>query len=68
MTKQECAVIMAYTGVTMLKGDDLRMFYGYVERICGRPIMTHELVSSEVLKEIEEKSKPDFIRLCSEAI
>lgn len=68
MTKQECAVIMAYTGATMLKGDDLGMFYEYVERICGRPIMTHELVSSEVLKEIEEKSKPDFIRLCSEAI
>ena len=68
MTKQECTVIMAYTGVTTLKGDDLRMFYRYVESICGRPIMTHELVSSEVLKEIEEKSRPDFIRLCSEAI
>ena len=68
MTKQECAVIMAYTGVAMLKGDDLGLFYKYIEHICERPILTHELASEKVMNEIEEKSKPDFIRLCSQAI
>ena len=38
MTKRECAVIMAFTGVCMLKGDDLKYFYEYVFEIMGRPI------------------------------
>ena len=67
MTKQECAVIMAYTGVIMLKGNDLGIFYEYIEHICGRPIFTHELSSKKTLNEIEEKSKSDFLRLCSQA-
>ena len=52
----------------MLKGDDLGLFYKYIEHICERPILTHELASEKVMNEIEEKSKPDFIRLCSQAI
>ena len=67
MTKQECAVVMAYTGAVMLRGDDLDIFYKYIQRICGRPILTHELASEEMMNEIKEKSKPDFIRLCSQA-
>lgn len=33
MTKKECAVVMAYTGATMLAGDDLYFFYDYLEQI-----------------------------------
>lgn len=29
MTIRECAVVMAYTGVTMLAGDNLGEFYRY---------------------------------------
>ena len=29
MTKQECAVVMAYTGTVMLTGDNLGIYYKY---------------------------------------
>ena len=52
MTKQECAVVMAYTGTAMLQGDDLWLFYEYIAKICGRPIWTCELAQAEVQNEI----------------
>ena len=66
MTNQEKAIVMAYTGKAMLVGDKLDIFYKYIEKICGRPIWTHELADKAVWDEIEEKSKPDFIELCKE--
>lgn len=65
MTKRECAIVMAYTDAAMLKDDDLKYFYDYLEEIFGRKIYTHEI--PELADEITEKSKPDFIRLCAEA-
>lgn len=66
MTKEECAIIMAYTGYTMLRGDDLNFFYEYVTKIIGRPVWTHEL--ADMAEEIQEKSRQDYNRLCSEAV
>lgn len=62
MTDKERAVIMAYTGVTMLTGDKFRIFHEYVDNVLGRPIMTHELPF--LANEIKGKSRDDFIRLC----
>lgn len=62
MTDREKAIVMAYTGVCMLKGDKIRIFYAYAEGILGRPITTHELV--DLADEIKEKSKDDFMKLC----
>jgi len=62
MTDQEKAVVMAYTGVCMLTGYKFRIFHKYVEKIMGRPIMTHEM--GILSKEIKEKAKADFIELC----
>ena len=67
MTKQECAVVMAYTGTVMLTGDNLGIYYKYLEKILGRPVWTHELALKEVQKEIKEKSLNDFLTLCKEA-
>lgn len=64
MTDQEKAIVMAYTGVAMLSGDKFSIFHKYIEDICGRPIWTHELANANVINEIKEKSKPDFLRLC----
>jgi hypothetical protein len=61
MTKHEAAVIMAYTGVCTLVGDDLEYFYKYVYGILGKPIWTHEFPKYFDL--IKEKSKPDFIKI-----
>lgn len=45
MTDKEKAIVMAYTGVTMLKGKKIDVFYKYVAEIMGRPVFTHEVSS-----------------------
>ncbi len=65
MTKIECAIVSAYTGVNMLEGEDLRWFYRYVAELFGRPVYTHELPM--LSDEIKKRSKKDFLRLCEEA-
>lgn len=62
MTKRECAIVTAYTGIVMLTGNDLGIYYKYVEEKIGRPVYTHEMY--EFADEIKEKSKADFIELC----
>lgn len=62
MTDKEKAIVMAYTGVVMLKGDKIHIFYKYVEKIMGRPILTHEM--AQLATKIKEKSKDDFMALC----
>lgn len=65
MTKHECAVIMAFTGVAMLKPDDLGYFYDYIQNIIGRPIYTHELAA--YADQIKENARNDFVMLCATA-
>lgn len=65
MTKHECAVIMAFTGVTMLCGKDLNIFYEYVTKILHRKVYTHEM--SIMSEEIKEAARNDFIKLCRNA-
>lgn len=64
MTDKERAIVMAYTGITMLKGDKLSIFHKYIEDILGRPVWTHELADRAVWEEIKEKSRKDFLDLC----
>lgn len=64
MTDKEKAIIMAHTGRCMLTGDKFQIFHEYIEDIMGRPIMTHEIGFLE--DEIKEKSKADFIALCTD--
>lgn len=65
MTDHERAIITAYTGITMLAGDKFQIFHKYIEDILGRPVFTHELADPAVWEEIKEKSKKDFLELCS---
>lgn len=67
MTKHELAVIMAYTGLVTLTGEDFGIFHKYVEDLMGRPVYTHEFASRIIENEIKERSKPDFIRMCQTA-
>ena len=66
MTDKEKAVVMAYTGVVMLKGEKFQVFHKYVEDLLGRPVFTHELADEKISAEIKEKSKADFLKLCRE--
>ena len=65
MTQRECAIVMAYTGVCMLKGDALQVFYDYVAEIMGRPLYTHEI--GEQADTIKDAAKDDFMKLCATA-
>lgn len=67
MTKLECAIIMAHTGVTMLTGEDFSIFHKYIEDIMKRPVWTHELADKNIVEEIKDKSKNDFLKLCATA-
>lgn len=64
MTDREKAIVMAYTGVCMLKEDEFKIFHKYVEEVIGRPVYTHEL--GELREKIREASKEDFLKLCKE--
>lgn len=66
MTDREKAIVMAYTGTTMLTGEKFSIFHKYIEDILGRSVWTHELADRYVWEEIKEKSKSDFLELCKE--
>ena len=63
MTKRECAVIMAYSGIITLTGDDLKHFYQYVAQLMGCPC-TPEHVKAYPKDVIRAKAKQDFVELC----
>lgn len=67
MTKLECAIIMAYTGTTMLMGEDFSIFHKYIEDIMERPVYLHELADKDIVAEIKRRSEKDFIKLCATA-
>lgn len=62
MTDREKVVVMAYTGVAMVQGDKLNLFYDYLAELFGRPVFSHEI--GILAEEIKERSKPDFLRIC----
>ena len=66
MTDREKAIVMAYTGYTMLAGDKLGIYYQYVQEKLGQSVMTHELAYEEVQDAIKEAAKEDFIALAKD--
>jgi hypothetical protein len=65
MTKRECAVITAYTDISMLQGSDLKYLYDYLSGLIGRPIYSHEIPT--VCMQFKEQIRKDFIDLCRNA-
>ena len=66
MTKRELAIIMAYTDVTTLTGDDLKYLYDYLSEVVGRKIYTHEIAKAVSLYK-NTIIKNDFAALCQSA-
>lgn len=60
MTKREAAIVSAYTGVMLGEFYDL---HGYIEEVMDRPVLTHELGNKDIVEELKERSKHDFISL-----
>ena len=63
MTKQEAAIVAAYTGKFL---GDFSTLHEYIEKLLQRPVFTHELASKSIANEIKEKAKNDFINLIVE--
>ena len=64
MTLKERVIVEAYTGYCMTTGEEREELYKYIANVMGRPIFTHELADEEILSELHDKVKPDFIGLC----
>lgn len=60
LTKEQAAIIGAYTGVTCGPFSDI---HEYAERVLGRPVFTHEFAGS-VNEELTLAAREDFLALC----
>lgn len=60
MTKEEAAIVSAYTGFLIGSFSDM---HAYVEKIMGRPVWTHEMGDKRIADEISEKAKADFVAM-----
>lgn len=64
MTLKERVIVEAYTGYCMTTGEEREELYKYIANAMGRPIFSHELADEEILSELHDKVKLDFIKLC----
>jgi hypothetical protein len=60
MTRQEAAIVSAYTGILIGRFSDL---HRYIETLLDRPVFTHELADNSLFDKIKAKAKKDFISL-----
>jgi hypothetical protein len=60
MTRQEAAIVSAYTGILIGRFSDL---HRYIETLLDRPVFTHELADDSLFDKIKAKAKKDFISL-----
>ena len=60
MTKQEAAIVSAYTGIMLGKFSDM---HEYIEKLLGRSVWTHELGNKELVDKIKELARNDFIKI-----
>lgn len=61
MTEEERIIVSAYTGVLMCSFSELQK---YVEQKLSRPVFTHEFADKDVIEEIKERVRDDFLALC----
>lgn len=64
MTLKERVIVETYTGYCMTSGEERDEVYKYMENLLGRPVFTHMLADDNIVKELKEKAKYDFIGLC----
>lgn len=60
MTKEEAAIVTAYTGFVIGEFSDA---HEYMQKIFGGPIWTHELGDKDFYDNIKSLAKEDFINL-----
>jgi hypothetical protein len=63
LTKEQAAIIGAYTGVTCGPFRDVQ---DYASRLLGRPLWAREMGSQACADEIRAAAKADFLAICYE--
>lgn len=64
MTLIERIIVETYTGYCMTSREERDEVYKYMEKLLGRSVFTHMLADDNIVKELKEKAKEDFISLC----
>ena len=62
LTKEQAAIIGAYTGIVCGPFKDL---HEYAKKVLQRPIWTHQFADKGVAEELRTAAKADFIALCA---
>lgn len=65
LTKEQAAIIGAYTGIT---ASNFSVIHEYAERKLGRPVWTHEFASKELTAELKDAAKADFLSIVYEEV
>ena len=60
MTKRECAIVSAYTG--LLCGE-FSWMHEYAEELFHGPVFTHQFAGKEFTGKLKEMAKADFVKL-----
>ena len=58
LTEEQAAIMMAFTGISC---GPFELFHKYSQEKLGRPIWTHEFAKEELMAEIKEASRDDFL-------
>ena len=61
MTREEAILLSAYTGFLLVQ--DFSDVHKFCEDTLGRPIWTHEFAHKDVQKEIQDKLRPQIMKL-----
>ena len=61
LTEEQAAIIMAFTGISC---GPFELFHKYAQEKVGRSIWTHEFAKEELMAEIKEASRDDFLSIC----
>ena len=57
MTKHEAAIVSAYTGHFI---GDFSELHQYIEKVMGRPVLTHQMANQVFIDELRKKTYADF--------
>lgn len=60
MTKNEAAIISAFTGKMIGRFSDM---HEYVEKLFGHPVFTHMFADEDFVQKVKDLSYNDFIQL-----
>ena len=61
LTEEQAAIMMAFTGISC---GPFELFYKYAQEKLDRPVKTTELTTKELMAEIKEASREDFLSIC----